>query len=396
MSGPAGRWTDCLGAGSPSRRRVTQPLTIGVLQGEGVGAEIVTAALDVLSAVARQRGLSFKVARGGRIGRDAEHVFATALSDEVIEFCAGVFARGGAILHGPGGGRFVYDLRRRFDLFFKISPIRAAYGVAEASRLKAEALRGVDILVTRENSGGIYQGTWDADEQTSNGLLARHHFSYHEQQVSRFLDASAKLAKQRHGSLTVVWKEAGIPTVSKLWRNCAASAAAANGIHYRMVDVDLMAYRMVHEAAEFDVVASANLFGDVLADLGAVLLGSRGVSFSGNYNAAGDAVYQTNHGAAFDLAGRDRANPAGQIFALAMLLRESFGLEKEAAAIEDAICAVWADRLRTEDVAVAGSHVVGTAAFGSLVAERAAALLESGAPQPARGGKAQAAAQHSS
>jgi len=395
MSTPAGRWTDCLAAGSPSRRRLPQPLAIGVLHGEGVGPEVIGAALNVLSAVARQSALPLKISHGGQIGREAEQVFATPLTDEVVEFCAGVFAQGGAILHGPGGGRFVYDLRQRFDLFFKISPIRAVHGVAEASRLKQEAFRSVDILLTRENSGGIYQGFWDPDEQTSSGLLARHHFSYHEQQVSRFLDASARLAKQRHSSMTVVWKESGIPTLSRLWQSCAANAAAAHGVHYRMVDIDLMAYRLVHEASKFDVIAASNLFGDVLGDLGAALLGSRGASFSGNYNASGDAVYQTNHGAAFDLAGTDQANPAGQILAVAMMLRESFGLDKEAAAIEDALREVWADRWRTEDVAGPGSRVVGTAEMGGLVAERAAALLESRTPQPAKGGNTEAAAQHS-
>jgi 3-isopropylmalate dehydrogenase len=111
-----------------------------------------------------------------------------------------------------------------------------------------------------------------------------------------------------------------------------------------------------------------------------VLLGSRGVSFSGNYNEDGNAAYQTNHGAAYDLAGTDRANPAGQILSLAMMLRESFGLVQEAAAIQDAIRSVWREGFRTEDVATPGTRIVGTREMGSRIAERAIDILESRVP----------------
>jgi 3-isopropylmalate dehydrogenase len=124
-------------------------------------------------------------------------------------------------------------------------------------------------------------------------------------------------------------------------------------------------------------VAAPNLFGDVLADIGAALLGSRGVSFSGNFSEAGNAAYQTNHGAAYDLAGSDRANPVGQILSLAMMLHESFGLGEEAAAIRHAIRSVWREGFRTEDVAAGGLCVVGTREMGFRVAERAAEMLQS-------------------
>jgi 3-isopropylmalate dehydrogenase len=144
-----------------------------------------------------------------------------------------------------------------------------------------------------------------------------------------------------------------------------------------MVDVDLMAYRLIREPRAFDVIAAPNLFGDVLADLGAALMGSRGVSFSGNFGEGGHAVYQTNHGAAYDLAGTDRANPAGQIFGLAMMLRESFGLCRQAAAIEQAVHSIWREGWRTEDVAIPGALIVGTRDMGCRVAERAAEILDS-------------------
>ena len=377
QSGIGQRWTECLNVHRPSRKSVAGPLLIGVLRGEGIGPEVTRAALEVLDAVTRQTGLAIEICEGGRIGHEAEQIFGTSLPEDVIEFCESVFARGGAILHGAGARRFVYELRKCFDLFFKISPLQVAYGVPEASPLKPDALQSLDILITRENTGGIYQGHWEEQDCPSGGRLALHHFAYTEDQVRRFLQASARLAKGRRRDLTVVWKESGIPTISRLWQRCAEEAAQAHGVRFQMVDVDLMAYQLICTPQTFDVIAAPNLFGDVLADLGSLLLGSRGVSFSGNYNEAGNAAYQTNHGAAYDLAGTDRANPAGQILSLAMMLRESFGLGEEAAAIQEAVRSIWRDGWRTEDVAVPGRRIIGTREMGSRVAERAVQILES-------------------
>ena len=241
----------------------------------------------------------------------------------------------------------------------------------QAFLARNDAGRKLDILVARENSGGIYQGSWQDEDDTAGNRLARHNFTYTDSQVRRFIQAAARLAKERSGELTVVWKESGIPSISRMWQSCADDAAKQHGIQYRMVDIDLMAYRLIRESQNFDVIAAPNLFGDILADLGAALLGSRGSSFSGNYDEAGNAVYQTNHGAAFDLANTDRANPAGQMFSLAMLLRESLGLHREAAIMEEAVRSVWAEGWRTDDVAMPGSPTIGTKEMASRVAERA-------------------------
>jgi 3-isopropylmalate dehydrogenase len=188
-------------------------------------------------------------------------VHGKTLSSEVEAFTEEVFAAGGALLCGAGGGRFVYELRRRFDVFFKISPLRTVNGVPDASRLKPAALADVDILVTRENSGGVYQGAWSASGEAGS-RSAEHRFGYGEPQVRRFLECSARLAAARRGLLTVVWKESGVPTVSALWKDCAEQAAGAAGVRVQMVDVDLMAYRLIQEAAVFDVVAAPNMCGD--------------------------------------------------------------------------------------------------------------------------------------
>jgi 3-isopropylmalate dehydrogenase len=179
----------------------------------------------------------------------------------------------------------------------------------------------------------------------------------------------------------VVVKDSGLPAVSALWRECAERAAHAHGVGWRPVDVDLMAYRLVREPRAFDVVAAPNLYGDVLGDLAAVLVGTRAMSFSASYTPSGEGVYQTNHGAAHDIAGRNRANPIGQILSLGMLLRESLGLEREARAVEEGVCRVWSEGHRTADVA-AGRKATGTRQLAELVAQAAADALSSATPAP--------------
>jgi 3-isopropylmalate dehydrogenase len=365
------RWTNCLQTSRPE-----QPPLIGLVRGEGVGPEVIAAALEVLSAITDSDTLTIEACEDVEVGKRAEKKSGRALPDTVINFCEGIFARGGAILHGPAGGRFVYDLRRQFDLFFKISPLQWTYQV-QAFHPRSDEGRKLDMLIARENSGGIYQGSWQDEDDKPGNRLARHNFTYTEDQVRRFIQAAARLAKGRRGDLTVVWKESGIPSISRLWQACADEAAKQHGIQYRMVDIDLMAYRLIREPQIFDVIAAPNLFGDILADLGAALLGSRGSSFSGNYDEAGNAVYQTNHGAAFDLADTDRANPAGQMFSLAMLLRESLGLHREAAIMEEAVRSVWAEGWRTDDVPMPGTPTIGTKEMASRVAQRAGEIMES-------------------
>ncbi len=372
------RWMECLDVDWAQRHATFAPL-VGVLPGEGIGPEVVGAALVVLDAVSKRANLAVEICEGCSIGRQAEQRYGLSLPTDVIEFCESIFARGGAVMHGPGGGRFVYDLRKHFDLYFKLSPLQHPQSVVRESRPKSDSTRGLDILITRENSGGVYQGQWGEAVDQSGRRLAWHSFSYSEDQVSRFLHRSARLAKRRRGALAVVWKESGLPSVSKLWHDSAKEAAEALGVSLHMIDFDVMAYRLIQDPYAFDVVAAPNLIGDVLTDLGAALLGSRGLSFSGNYNEGGSAVYQTNHGSALELAGSDRANPLGQIFSLAMMLRESFGLQREAAAIESAVRSVWREGLYTEDLGCLGSRIVGTSEMADRVAHRAAEILNSSA-----------------
>ena len=366
------RWLDCIA--EPTREARSTPL-IAALPGEGIGEEVVTAALDVLRSLEQAGGTPVEVETGGPIGHPAEESAGTAFPEEVARFCEATLGRGGAILTGAGGGRYVYDLRRRLDLFLKLVPVSSRHGLPEASPLRPETLGDLDLLLVRENLGGIYQGRSDESLDPDGRRVVGHAFEASESQLRPFLGAAARLAASRHGSLTVVVKQGGAPALAEIWRACALDAATAAGVECSFVDVDLMAYELLKRPRDFDVIAASNLAGDVLSDLTALLLGSRGLSFSGNFSPRGHAAYQTNHGAAYDIAERDVANPVGQILSLAMLLRQSLGLEAEARAVEDAIRAVWADGFRTADIAAPGDRVVGTREMAARIAETAGTQL---------------------
>jgi len=346
---------------------------LGVFPGDGIGPEIVAITLNVLDAVCTAFGREVEVHRGGPIGYEAEAATGTPLPPEAAELCAAVFERGGAILQGPGGGRFVYDLRRRFDLFCKLVPLRPHAALSASSRFRPEHLDGVDILVVRDNAGGVYQGTWQAAVH-ADGRVATHTFGYSERQVQAIVKVAARLALARRGELLVVAKDGGVPSISRLWRDVAHEEARRAGVALRVANLDLAAYMMMHEPRALDVIVTPNLVGDVLADIGAVLEGGRGVAFSGNFTPAGRGVFQTSHGAALDLAGSDKANPVGQILSLAMLLREGFGWLDAAGVVEAAVDRVWREGLTTADLPLPGARVVGCAELGARIADAALAL----------------------
>jgi 3-isopropylmalate dehydrogenase len=357
---------------------------IGVLPGEGVGPEVIDASLGLLDTITASTGLTFTRRYGGKIGLDAQRDGGDALTPEVTRFCADVFSAGGAIFCGPGGGRFVYDLRAAFDLFCKLVPLRPLPALRGTGILVPEAVRDVDILVIRENASGLYLG--EAGTETIGGRTrAWHRFHYDEDEVDRILRLAAAAARLRRGQLCVVTKPAGVPGISELWRTRAIATSREAGVELRLLEVDTACYQMVADARSFDVVAAPNMFGDVLADGASVLLGSRGMSYSANYSPGGCAVYQTGHGAAYDLAGTGRANPLGQVQSLAMLLAESFGLAEIARAIVDAINDVLAAGWRTPDIMAPGCRAVGTR---ELAAHISAALALRLAALPALAGTA--------
>lgn len=375
--GDSRRWSEAI----EGRHPVGETLTVGVLPGEGAGPEVIRAALDVVSSVASERGLEIALREAPPASRAGPEL--RRFTDGDAELCRDTFAAGGAVLAGAHGGRWVYEARRRFDLFCKITPLRPP---AELGRIDSSVpparLEHVDLLVVREQSAGVYQGRW-GEATGRDGRVAEHSFSYTEREVRRIVDVAATLARWRRGHLAVVVKDGGVPSISRLWRDCAQ--IAGEGLSVEVLDVDYAVYRLLRDPATLDVIVAPNLFGDLLSDAGGALVGSRGITYGGNFDSARAAIYQTNHGAAHDLAGRDRANPAGQILAAAMMLRESFGLVTEAELIERALARAWRDGWRTEDVAEPGCRVIGTREMGVRTAGAVAALLRERGAEPRAG-----------
>lgn len=319
------------------------PYLVGVLEGEGIGPAVVGAALRLLERLEEVTGTPFATRVGGPIGKQAEELHGTALTEEVAQFVAQVLDEGGAVLAGAGGGRFVYDLRRRLNLFVKLNPIAGT---------------GFDILVVRDNLEGLYH----CHERTSQQEVECR-FVYRTETVERLLTAAARLARARSGHLAVIVKDAGIPQLSAMWRREAERLEVPK---LEVLDVDYAVYRMLRHPESLDVVASPNCFGDILSDLGGLLMESRGNTYGASFRPDGGGVYQTNHGAAFDLAGGDQANPLGQIAALAMMLHESFGLAREAELVRDAVRKVRSHGIGTADLP-GSRRTVGTREMTELV-----------------------------
>ena len=377
---PTPMLTQCLWSPVARARLDSQPRMVGVLPGEGIGPECIDAALQVLTALEAIGGPPIQLRMGPRAPLAPDQDTRPQLVAEVNSFCCEVFAEGGAILTGPFGGRFVYDQRKHFDLFCKLTPIRVSPEMAQLGRLRPEHAEGVDLVLVRENTSGIYLGRAEATTDPTRGCVVSHSFDYAEQEVRRIVEVAARIAASRRGELLVVVKEGGLPEMTALWRECADAAAGEFGVRASLANIDRAAYDLVQHARELDVVVAGNLFGDVLADVAAVLLGSRALACSGNFSGAGAAVYQTNHGAAWDLVGSDRANPLGQLYSLAMLLRESFGLVREADLVDAAVASVLRQGYRTVDLAQPADRVVGTQEMTGLVTNALAQLGATAAP----------------
>ncbi|HJQ17262.1 MAG TPA: isocitrate/isopropylmalate family dehydrogenase [Allosphingosinicella sp.] len=349
---------------------------VGVLIGEGVGHEVVPVALAMLDVLRAKTSRRFDIRAGGLIGYPAKEVFGSSLSHEVVGFAADIFDSGGALFCGPGGERFVYELRRAFDLYCKYTPLEPLPELRGAGALRASTVDGADIIAVRENMGGIYQGEWALDVDSEGARTARHDFSYSDAQIRRILHVAMRLAATRKGRVHVILKPGGIPSISQLWRICADDLAADYGIDLIEQEIDNAVYQLIADPSQFDVLVSPNMFGDVLADCGSLLLASRGLSYSGNFGDRGRSAFQTGHGAARDIAGKDVANPIGQIFALGMMLRESFDWPEADSALRAAVRTTLRQGLCTHDIAMPGHEPLGTTAFGAKLKANLEAILE--------------------
>ncbi len=360
-------------------RASTKPV-IGYFLGEGVGPEVMSVALSVLGTLQELTEHRFELREGGLIGLPAYERFGQVLTGSVEDFCSQIFHDHGALLCGPGGGRFVYELRRRFELFTKLTPIEPILALKDASPVVPSLMQNTRIVVVRENVGGLYQGSW-SEAGPHEADSASQTFSYTRLQVRQILEVAVQLAAARKRQLVVVTKPGGAPSISSLWKEESDEICSRLAVNVRHLEVDNAAYQLIAQAPDLDVVVAPNLFGDILGDAGSLLLSSRGMSYSGNFGFGGKAVYQTAHGAAHDLAKRNLANPIGQVFSLAMMLRESFGLTREADAIIRAVIEVLESGKRTADIAGSSSVVVSTSEMGEAICAAMAGQLAAVAAQ---------------
>ena len=349
---------------------------IGVFVGEGVGEEVVPVAVRLLDQLAAARSRTVKLHFGGAIGVPAKLESGRALSDEVKAEARAIFARGGALFCGPGGDRFVYELRREFDLYCKFTPLQPLAELRRAGVVRSSAVAKTDIVAVRENMGGLYQGEWDEQRDADGERVASQRVRTLETDGEHLVAVAARRASARPGAQQRVRKPGGAPSITQLWRDCAEPIARSFGVPLHELEIDNAVYQLIADPGQFDVIVSPNMFGDVLADCGSLLLASRGLSYSGNFNDSGNAVYQTGHGAARLIAGKDIANPIGQILSLGMMLRESFDWPEAEELLRRAVRATLADGVYTSDIAPPGEPAVGTAEYGDQVARRLGHLLD--------------------
>jgi 3-isopropylmalate dehydrogenase len=347
---------------------------ITLLPGDGIGPEIVDATRQVLETVARKYGHSFMFSTH-LIGGIAIDETGVPLPDDTIVACRSADA---VLLGAVGGPKWddptatvrpeqgLLGMRKALKLFANVRPVKLFRGLEAASPLKAERLRGVDIVFIRELTGGIYFGQ-PKGKETRDGLrVGFDTMVYDENEIRRIVELAFAVAKKRGKRVTSIDKS-NVLQAMQVWREVASEVGREHpdvALEHQLVDSAAM--RLVTEPAAFDVIVSGNMFGDILSDEGAVLTGSLGLLPSASLGEGRLGVYEPIHGSAPDIAGRGVANPLGTILSAAMLLRHSLDLDNEAQAIEDAVQKVLDNGLRTADLG-GGSNSLSTTQMAHAV-----------------------------
>lgn len=338
---------------------------ITLLPGDGIGPEVTAAGRSVLQAIAARFGHRFEFDVQA-IGGAAIDAFGTPLPDATIASCQ----RSSAVLLGAVGGPKWSDpnaamrpeqglllLRSLLGVFANLRPVKVIPELAAASPLKAEILVGVDLLVIRELTGGIYFGAKTRTEDSASDLCV-----YSVSEVERIVRVAARMAGARRGKLCSVDK-ANVLETSRLWRAVTNRVMRDEfpAIELETLLVDAAAMHLLSRPADFDVIVTENMFGDILTDEASMLAGSMGMLPSASLGDSPRGLFEPIHGSAPDIAGRGIANPCGMIASAAMLLRHSLSLESEADLLEQAILSAIASGARTADLVRAGGKSLSTA-----------------------------------
>ena len=343
-----------------------------LLPGDGIGPEITAVARQLLEAVSVRHGFKLEFSEAP-IGGSAIDATGEPLPESTLEACKAADA---VLLAAIGSPRFdalpreqrpesgLLALRSGMELFANLRPVKIVPALIDASSLRPEVVEGVDLMVVRELTGGIYFGKPKGRVQADGEERAFNTMTYSDSEVDRIARVAFKLACERRGQLCSVDK-ANVLDVSQLWRDRVEGMKG----EYAAVDVshlyvDNAAMQLVRDPRQFDVVLTGNLFGDILSDISAMLTGSIGMLPSASLGSEGPGLYEPVHGSAPDLAGQDKANPMAMVLSAAMMLRT--GLKQNAAAddLEQAVDRVLAAGFRPGDLMSEGCTSLGCQAMG--------------------------------
>ncbi len=347
--------------------------SIVTLPGDGIGVEVVAEGVKALDAVGRTYGHTFTF-QECLIGGAAIDAVGDPLPASTLTACQAADA---VLLGAVGGPKWsdpsaevrpeqgLLGLRKGLGLYANLRPVRIYRELRDASPLKTERLEGVDMVVVRELTGGIYFGP--RQEATTTNPEAFDTMLYSADEIRRIARKAFELARLRRGKLTSVDK-ANVLASSRLWRRVVTETAPEYpDVVLDHMLVDAAAMHLMRRPADFDVMVTENMFGDILTDEASMLAGSMGMLASASIGEGANGVYEPIHGSAPDIAGKGIANPLATILSVALMLRYSLGLEAEAMAVESAVAAVVASGARTADIAGPGTDSISTAEMGDRV-----------------------------
>ncbi len=360
---------------------------IAVLPGDGIGPEVTTEAVALLDVVAHLYNHQFEF-ETAPIGGNAIDSTGTPLPEMTLTLAK---QSDGVLLGAVGGPRWdkepahrrpetgLLALRKGLDVFANLRPIQVFSNLVDASPLKREIVDGVDMLIVRELTGGLYFGRPRGRTEGPDGIDVVDTLQYSEREIRRILKLGFEIAEKRRGSLTSVDK-ANVLESSRVWREVAeAMAQDYPKVKLSHQLVDSAAMQIVRDPKRFDVVVTENLFGDILSDEAAVITGSIGLLPSASLGADGPGIYEPIHGSAPDIAGQGVANPLATMLSAAMLLRHSLGLEQEAQVVEDGVRRVLEEGARTPDLtgsSIGKADVIGTEEMAKRVREAVTKVAE--------------------
>ena len=356
---------------------------IAVLGGDGIGPEVTNESVKVLNAVSKAFEHTFNLTYGD-VGGISIDKHGTPLLDEVRELAGS----SDAVLFGAVGGPKWDDptanmrpedgllqLRAEMGVFANIRPVKVYPNLIESSVLKPEVLEGVDMVVVRELTGGLYYGEPKGRNETANGWTSVDTMFYTEAEIERVLRVGFELAQGRRGKLASIDK-ANVLECSRLWRHIATNLAPEYpNVELEHVLVDACAMQLVQDPRRFDVIVAENTFGDILTDEAAILAASMGLLPSASLSdvpIAGRKIsgfYEPIHGTAPDIAGKGIANPIGSILSTALMLRYSLGMTEEATSVEKAVESVLNNGSRTPDIISEGGEKTSTTDMGDKIAQ---------------------------